>query len=183
VARILKTLAAPGGAKQNRRDTDAAAESYREAFNHYVHEDFDRALSILRKADAKEEKRLRELILIGLIFFNRSDLCQAEAYRRQAHQLSPTSPEVYALEAMIKAAQGDDAGAMKANRNAIFLDKGFFAPNFALAQLYEKQGDTAMAKRYFANALNILDTDGAARIKLFYGLMAKQTLAQLCKRE
>jgi tetratricopeptide (TPR) repeat protein len=183
IARILKILAEQGGAEPIRRDTDATPDPYSEAFSYYVHEDFNKALSILLKDDAKEQKSLRELVLIGLIFFNRSDLCRAETYRQQAHRLSRTSPEVYALEAMIKAAQGDDEGAIKANRNAIFLDKGFFAPNFALAHLHEKLGHAATANRYFANALQVLDTDEDERVKLFYGIMTKQSLAQLCKRK
>jgi chemotaxis protein methyltransferase CheR len=182
-APIVTTRAEPGGPEPIGRDTDATADPYSEAFNHYVHEDFDKALSILMKDDAKEEKRLRKLLLMGLIFFNRSDLRQAETCRRQAHQLSRTSPEVYALEAMIKAAQGDDEVAIRANQNAIFLDKGFFAPNFALAHLHEKRGDAATANRYFANALKVLDTDDQARVKLFYGIMTKQSLAQLCMRQ
>ena len=86
------------------------------------------------------------------------------------------------IEALIKAARGDDEGAIRANRNAIFLDKGFFAPNFALAHLHEKLGDAATAKRYFANALKVLDTDEEARVKLFFGIMTKPSLARLCKR-
>lgn len=164
-------------------DTDPTPDPYREAFNHYVHEDFEKALALLLKNDAEGQRRLGELVLIGLIFFNRSDLGRAETYRQKAHRLSRTSPEVYALEAMIKAAQGDDEGAMKANRNAIFLDRGFFAPHFALAHLHQKRGETAAANRHFANALNVLDTDEKARVKLFYGIMTKQSLARLCKRE
>jgi chemotaxis protein methyltransferase CheR len=181
-APIPKPPAEPGRAEPVGRDTDAATDPYSEAFNHYVHEDFDKALSILLNDDAGEQKRLRELLLMGLIFFNRSDLRRAEAYRRQAHRLSRTSPEAYALEAMIKAAQGDDEEAIRANRNAIFLDKEFFAPNFALARLHEKRGDAAAANRYFANALNVLDTDEEARVKLFFGIMTKPSLARLCKR-
>ncbi|MGD9222888.1 MAG: CheR family methyltransferase [Desulfobacteraceae bacterium] len=182
-ARILKARAEPGGTETIGGDTDATTDPYSEAFDCYVHEDFDRALSILLKDDAKEQKGLGELVLIGLIFFNRSDLRRAETYRRQAHQLSRTSPEVYALEAMIKAAQGDDQGAIRANQNAIFLDKGFFAPNFALAHLHEKRGDAATANRYFTNALKALDIDKQARVKLFYGIMTKRSLARLCKRK
>jgi chemotaxis protein methyltransferase CheR len=195
LARILKTPAASGGDEQvqmrcdadadagSDADAGAAADPYGEAFGHYLHEDFDGALRSLLKAGGEAPERLRELVLMGLIFFNRCDLRRAETYRQKARQLAPTSPEVYALEALIKAVQGDDEGAMKANRNAIFLDGGFFAPKFALAQLHEKRGDAAAAKRCFANARKALDTDAAARVRLFFGLATKRTLAQLCKRK
>lgn len=166
-----------------KNDVETTPDSYRKALNYYICEDYDKALTILSQDNANEQKSLRELVLIGLIFFNRSDLYRAEDYRRQAHQISRTSPEVHALEAMIRAVQGDDQGAIKANRNAIFLDNNFFAPNFALGRLYEKLGDTEAAKRHFANALKILDTDEGDRVKLFYGIISRQALAAMCTRK
>lgn len=176
------TRTAPKETDPFKSETGVETDPYSAARDCYFQEDFGQALSLLIKDDTKEQKSLRELVLICLIFYSMSDLSRAESYRQQACQLSEISAEVYALEAMIKEAQGDYKGAIKANQNAIFLDKYFFAPHFELGNIYDKIGHAGKASRHFANALRVLETDDMDRIWLFCGTDSKQLLAEMCKR-
>jgi tetratricopeptide (TPR) repeat protein len=161
---------------------DMKTDHYREALRHYYQDDFEQALLALKKDAADSQEDLRSLVLTGLIYYNMEDLDLAEQYRRKAYGISSIAAEVHALEAMIKEAQGDPDGAVKANRNAIFLDKCLFAPHLSLCRIYEKTGDTVKARGHYNNALKLLEYDDMERVNLFCGPVSKKMLTEICGR-
>ncbi len=123
---------------------------------------------------------IKELILKTLIYINRSDLTEAETCYQELFKNSDVLPEGYVLEGMLKELKKDCEGAIKANQAAIFLDKNFFAPHFRLGSIYQTQGNTKKAHRYFINAERALKKDKKERIKLFCGCVSKELLKDIC---
>jgi len=86
------------------------------------------------------------------------------------------------LEALIKEANEDYDGAIKANQAAIFLDNNFFTPHFRLIHIYQEKGKTKKASKNLTNALKALKTDDEERVKLFCGGFSKKLLEDICRR-
>ena len=155
---------------------------YRKAFDHYLHEEFEPALALLSKAGDDTQKELRELLLIGLLFYNMTCLDQAEEYWHKVYERSDTAPEGYVLESLIKEAREESRNAMKANRKAIFLDRNFFAPHFRMGVIYRNAGNPVKACKHFVSALKVLETDHIDRVRLFNGPVTPSFLKETIGR-
>ena len=164
------------------REGETEEENYRRAFERYLREEFEPALAQLAKIGDDSRKGLRELLLTGLLYYNTARLDQAERYWQKAFERSDTAPEGYVLESLIREAQSDVKGAMKANRKAIFLDRSFFAPYFRLGTIYRNAGDPQKAGKHFLNALKVLDSDRVDRVQLFHGPVPPSFLRETIER-
>lgn len=158
-----------------------------DAFNHaldlYCRETYDKALKILTEHLQTQEGSMNEIILAGMINLNMSRLVAAGTCCEKALEKSDIKPEGYCLKAMVKEAGSDLKGAIEACLNSIFLDKHFFAPHFRLGQLYQKSGKAQKSRHAFSNALKTLDKDSDERIRLFFGILPKNKLKELCKEK
>ncbi|MCP3944388.1 MAG: hypothetical protein GY710_23320 [Desulfobacteraceae bacterium] len=158
-----------------------------DAFNHaldlYCMETYDKALKIMTKHLEGQDGSMKEIILAGMINLNMSRFVDARLCYKKVLGKSDISPEGYCLKAMVKEADSDFKGAIQASLKAIFLDKHFFAPHFKLGQIYQKFGDIQKSRQAFLNGLKTLDKDNDERIRLFFGILPKQKLNQLCRKK
>ncbi len=159
------------------------ADAFDHAMDLYCRETYDMALKILTENLQTREGSMNEIILAGMINLNMSRLANARDYCDKALEKSDIKPEGYCLEAMVKEVDSDLKGAIEACLKSIFLDKRFFAPHYRLGQLYQKSGRGQKSRHAFLNALKTLDKDSEERIRLFFGILPKNKLKELCKEK
>jgi len=114
-----------------------------------------------------ENQTLYSLILIGLIFIQKSDIHAAQIIFNEAQLIYDLTPETYMLGAIIHEEENNMSEAITGCHNAIFLDQTFFYPHFRLGEIYRKIGEQEKMKKSFNNALKYILVDNSDRLKLF----------------
>lgn len=89
---------------------------------------------------------------------NQGRLEEAHSICNDAIESDKLAPSLYFLRASILQELDNNPEAIKSLKQAIFIDPNYLMGHFTLGNLFVSQGNTKNAKRYFSNALDLLNT-------------------------
>lgn len=146
-------------------------------------ERFTDAVELLRALPSESSKDPDAQLLLGVLYTNRGDLCEAERVCRGVLELDELNAGAHYLMALCREHAGDRDGAVRHNQTAAYLDSAFAMPHVHLGLLAKRLADLETARREFGRAIPLLDREDASRILLFGGGFTREALVGFCRAE
>lgn len=166
-----------------------APEAYQEPFQPF---DSAPALDLLRQerfAEAlhhvREKARLlhqdiEALLLEAVLLVHCGQIEAADDVVSSLLRFNEHNAAAHYIRALCREHEGAQGSAMDHNRAAADLDPTFAMPRLHLGLLMRRSGDREVARREFAQALELFRCEGDARILMFGGGFGRQALIDLC---
>ncbi|HMA52054.1 MAG TPA: hypothetical protein VKP60_19985, partial [Magnetospirillaceae bacterium] len=174
VAALLPEPARPGaaGAKQTGDLTPALDLLHRERFSE--------ALAYLG-GQLQAEGDPDALLLSAVLLQQSGKLAEAEQACGRLLLLDELSSGAHYVLALCREGAGDLAAAAEHDRVAAYLDPAFAMPRLHLGLLARRSGDRETARRELAQALLLLEGEGAARLLMYGGGFNREALIALAR--
>ncbi|MBN2030899.1 chemotaxis protein CheR [bacterium] len=151
----------------------------------YYDDTIDKVMDVL----TEEKDNVNAMTLLAKAFANQGKLVEAMEWCKRAIEIDKLNPKFYHLYAAILEEQGHFDAATQSLKKALYMDPNFALAYFQLGNLTRQQGKLDESKKYFNNALILLDdykhddilpeSDGivAGRLAEIIRLMNKESLA------
>jgi chemotaxis protein methyltransferase CheR len=149
--------------------------------SHLADERIDEALAMLAVDGDPAAPALQ--VIRATLLLNRGQVAEAEAAARRLLERDDLDPGAHYLIALCREHSGDVSGALEHDRKAGYLDPTFALPALHLGLLARRRGDAREARRSFERALELLAREDPARLLVFGGGLARETLGELCRSE
>lgn len=113
----------------------------------------------------------------------RGDLAEAETACARCVAEDDLDPGAHYVLALCRERAGDAESALRHDHAAAYLDPTFAMPHVHMAVLARRAGDRASARRNLERAIDLLASEGDARIALFGGGLDREALTAICRTE
>jgi len=144
---------------------------------------FEEALTLLQSAPAPDSASTDLLLLRASLLVHSGRLAEAEAVCHQLLRLDELAAGAHYLLALCREAAGETSVAVDHDQTAAYLDPAFAMPRLHLGLMARRRGDLEATRRELSLALLLLQREDAARVLMFGGGFARETLVGLCQAE
>lgn len=166
---------------------DAAATPSAPNLHHALeslhNERFDQTLEQLGALPSEQAQDPDVLLLKAISLSHSGALAAAEITCRELLEHDELNAGAYYVLALCREGVGDVQGAFEHDQTAAYLDPGFAMPRLHIGLLARRQGDHALARRDFTQALLLLQKEDVSRLLLFGGGFKREALISLCRAE
>lgn len=131
-----------------------------------------------RQPDAEDPSTL---LLRAVLLQQSGKRAEAEEICRRLLALDDFSAGAHYVLALCRENAGDSAASAEHDRTAAYLDPTFAMPRLHLGLLARRAGDREQARRELAQALLLLEHEGASRLLMFGGGFNREALIALCR--
>ncbi len=130
---------------------------YQQAFTLYRQGRYGEATAQAAMLLASGQNKVQAMNLLARIHANQGDLVRARQWCRQAIDADRLNPAGHYLLAIVLLEQGQTDDSMQELKRTLYLDQDFVPAYFTLGNLYRQQGRHKEARKYFDNALLLLN--------------------------
>jgi chemotaxis protein methyltransferase CheR len=120
-------------------------------------------------------------LLMAVLLTNGGDLPEAEKVCQHVLNLDELNAGAHYLIALCREHVGDQAGAVRHDQTAAYLDSAFAMPHLHLGLVAKRSADVETSRRELGRALSLLDREDASRILLFGGGFTREALVEFCR--
>ena len=138
-------------------EAEATPTHYEKASACYEQGLYREAAELLLELALREPDNSQALVLLARASANLGDLAEALRWCERAVAADKMNAGVHFLRASILQEQRHTAEAFKSFRRALYLEPDFVLAHFALGNLARGRGKLGESKKYFANALALLE--------------------------
>lgn len=132
------------------------ADPYAEILVLYQQGSYVEATGRILELLAQKNSDARLMALLSRVYANQGKLDEAFEWSQKANAIDKLNPAYRYLLATILQERGQMEGAIVSLKQALYLDQEFVLAHFALANLMERQSKFIEARKYFQNALSLL---------------------------
>jgi chemotaxis protein methyltransferase CheR len=143
-------------------------------------ERFAEALHHVRQKARLPRKDIEALLLEAVLLVHCGQIEAADDVVSNLLRFNERNAAAHYIRALCREHEGAQGSAIDHNRAAADLDPTFAMPRLHLGLLMRRSGDRKIARREFAQALELFRREGDARILMFGGGFGRQALIDLC---
>lgn len=157
VAATKRPIRRPAAITVDKTPTPPRPSEYQQAFALYRQGRYDEAAAQATMLLSSEQNKLQAMNLLARIHANQGDLAGARQWCMQAIDADRLNPAGHYLMAIVLLEQGQTDGSVQELKRTLYLDQDFVPAYFTLGNLYRQQGRHKEARKYFENALLLLN--------------------------
>lgn len=146
-------------------------------------EKFSEAMALVRSFPPESQVDPDTQLLYAVLLTNRGELREAEGVCGQILRRDELNAGAHYLMALCREHAGDQAGAMRHDQTATYLDSGFAMPHLHLGLVAKRSSDLELARRELSQALHLLAREDPSRILFFGGGFTRDALVEFCRME
>jgi chemotaxis protein methyltransferase CheR len=176
VAALLPGANAPEAAQESPRPFNSAL-----ALDLLRQERFAEALHHVRVEARRPRQDIDALLLEAVLLVHCGQIEAADDVVSRLLRFNEHNAAAHYIRALCREQAGAHGAAIEHNRAAANLDPTFAMPRLHLGLLMRRSGDREVARREFAQALELFGREGDSRILMFGGGFGRQALIDLCE--
>ena len=165
------------------KDAPPEGERFSRALRLFHEERFNEALAMLRHSTSDLEETLQSKLLRASILCQRGDVAKAKTVCLEILGADPKNSGAHHVLALCRKHEGDAAGAISHDYDAVLADPNFAIAHLHLGILLRRAGNWGAASSALSRALNILPRETDERILLFGEGFRREALMFLCRAE